>query len=235
MLSCSFSSICDLADMPNDEQNYNQKKWEREKEKLIQINTDLSNQVSSYRKNLDETINIASNYDSILMQNSNKSKEITKLRLEIQDLQNRLNISLINNQELKKQMETEKCDREGKFIIECEGQLSQQCQKYQKIINQMKSDHENEIESLKKEINFYLKYKETLESLYETASLFFNIEISSPKCLMQCIKNCSNGNRMKRDCSNSQKQQKKVVICQELPCKTACQFKIKIATYSKAK
>ena len=188
MLNCSFSSVCDLVDIPDDEQKYNQRKVEKEKEQLIQINTDLSNQIISYRKQIDDTINIASNYDSILLENSKNSKEITRLKLEIQDLQNRLKISLCNNQELKKLMEIQKNDAEGKFIIESDGKLEHQSQKYERIINQMKIDHANEIENMKKEIEFYFKYKENLEMLFEAASAFFYIYIDSTKSLIQCIK-----------------------------------------------
>lgn len=218
MLSCSFSSICDLVDIPNDEQKINQRRMEKEKEQLVQINTDLSNQVSSYRKKLDETLNITSTYDSILMQNSEKSKEIAKLRLEIHDLQNRLNISMSNNQELKRLLEAQKCDVEGRFIIESEEKLNQQNQKYQNIINQMKIDHSNEITNLKNEINFYLKYKEALESLFDTAGSFFNIEINSPNSLIQCIKNFSKANHTKCNRQSSQincklQKQQKLIDC----------------------
>lgn len=234
MLNCSFSSVCDLVDIPDDEQKYNQRKVEKEKEQLIQINTDLSNQIISYRKQIDDTINIASNYDSILLENSKNSKEITRLKLEIQDLQNRLKISLCNNQELKKLMEIQKNDTEGKFIIESDGKLAQQSQKYERIINQMKIDHANEIENMKKEIEFYFKYKENLEMLFEAASTFFNIYIDSPKSLIQCIKNFMK--EKDEDSQDShimckiQKQQKLLNNFQDQITKATSHLKLKIVT-----
>ncbi|OHT14662.1 hypothetical protein TRFO_42906 [Tritrichomonas foetus] len=187
MQHSSLLSLSDIIESSEGVSKKKQKKIIQENEKLIQANLELSNQVSSIKQQYNDTMTLSAKYDSVLAENNKNSKEITKLKLENQDLQRRLNIAVQNCQELRNLQNTENQDLIGTHIFEVSKQVNQQKQKYENMIDNIKKEYEGSINSMKEKLISLAKYKANMERVFEKASCYFHQCINSPKSLIQAL------------------------------------------------
>ena len=101
MSSLSSASIEDISKQ-NEKSKYLKqvKTLKHENSNLLQKNNELSNQISSLRRQLDQSLEISHKVDEIYSKNFELTKEIAKLKSEKDDLSRRLHIALQSNQDL---------------------------------------------------------------------------------------------------------------------------------------
>lgn len=170
MIDSDSSSLSD-SQITESEESTNHRDIKREKEKLIKINKQLSEELASIRKQFEQALSVSNSVEEVYNQNAKLLKEQGLIKAERDDLARRLQISLQANSELTARLE-EECAKPVKDN-DAATLISQQKQKYDRIIEEYKAkNNEQQME---------------LNSIYQAATQFYGMQIHSSSILIKCL------------------------------------------------
>lgn len=158
---------------------------ENENARLVKENLEISKQLANLRKQFDQALDVSTKIDNIYTTNTEYSKEIANLRAQKDDLSRRLQIALQNNQDLNNKLRN--CTLNPSILSENVKTLEAQ----RSMLEKKNSEQQEKIKLLSNE-NERLKREDddlkiSLENVYQAASHFFDIPISSPATLLECF------------------------------------------------
>ena len=158
---------------------------ENENARLVKENLEISKQLANLRKQFDQALDVSTKIDNIYTTNTEYSKEIANLRAQKDDLSRRLQIALQNNQDLNNKLRN--CTLNPSILSENVKTLEAQRSMLEKKNSEQQEKIKllsNENERLQREDN---DLKISLENVYQAASHFFDLPISSPTTLLECF------------------------------------------------
>ena len=158
--------------------------------KLQEENEELKNKNVSYESQLQRLLEIVSQTEQVNQENTKSKAEIRKLKLEIADIQNRLENSNQQNKDLEKSLEEEK-RRNQQVRAEELTSNSQEIEKLTRNYQQKISNQNDLIQKMREEQNNSIISNKLLNSkinkLLQAAQWHFNKEINSIELLTQII------------------------------------------------